>query len=194
MLSSAAAVAPIAGAAQAGGTSGNNNPDMNTLRFRRPCSATNNGADRRETIFPPTVFTDVKYTRGILIPNTAVGSASANDAADGLEVAGLPSADSLECDSPAKNQADQQPKNSIEDVAIQIPNDYFGHQDRRAYWPGRAGGGDPRLPSLSTDEAARWIDKHAAHAAARRRSPMNTVRLLGTITLHFEEKVSIGSL
>lgn len=74
--------------------------------------------------------------------------------------------------------------NGIEEVVIQMPNNYF--QTRRRVHGNTA----PILPSLSKNDSSRWNDAYAAQACSRRRSPMNAVRLLGTITLLFEEKVS----
>jgi hypothetical protein len=73
--------------------------------------------------------------------------------------------------------------NGIEEVVIQIPNNYF--QTRRRVHGNTA----PTLPNLSKNDSSRWNDAYAAQACSRRRSPMNAVRLLGTITLLFEEKV-----
>lgn len=149
-----------AAAVSAANAAGPPNLDPNTLRFRRPrpsssASAPAGAGNGREGyIFPPTVFTDAKYTRGILVPNSTITDNSAVNNNDNGRI--------------------------LEDVAIQIPADYFDLE-----------GGRPRqLPALSRDEAARWNDTFAAQAAARRRCPMEAVRLLGTITLPFEEKVS----
>ena len=75
--------------------------------------------------------------------------------------------------------------NGIEEVVIQMPNNYF--QTRRRVHGNTA----PTLPSLSKNDSSRWNDAYAAQACSRRRSPMNAVRLLGTITLLFEEKVRL---
>ena len=75
--------------------------------------------------------------------------------------------------------------NDIEEVVIQMPNNYF--QTRRRVHGNTA----PTLPNLSKNDSSRWNDAYAAQACSRRRSPMNAVRLLGTITLLFEEKVRL---
>ena len=60
--------------------------------------------------------------------------------------------------------------NGIEEVVIQIPNNYF--QTRRRVHGNTA----PTLPSLSKNDSSRWNDAYAAQACSRRRSPMNAVR------------------
>ena len=113
------------------------------------------------TLFPLTIFTDCVYTRGILVPNNNNTTTSNNNAAE---------------------------DGGVEEVVVQIPNDYFGQDNPRTTTTSTTT--PPRtIPALSENDAARWNDNYAAQAAARRRSPMNAVRLLGTITLSFEEKV-----
>ena len=75
--------------------------------------------------------------------------------------------------------------NGIEEVVVQMPNNYI--QTRRRVHGNTA----PTLPSLSQNDSSRWNDAYAAQACSRRRSPMNAVRLLGTITLLFDEKVRL---
>jgi hypothetical protein len=79
------------------------------------------------------------------------------------------------------------------DVEVAIPANYFCAEDHHnvkarhlPYTYGTRGG--RKLPMLSESEAKMWTQRHAAHAAACRRFPMEAVRLLGTITLYFDER------
>ena len=74
--------------------------------------------------------------------------------------------------------------NALEEVTINIPNDYFRNDGNNR---------DRSLPMLSSEEANYWNHSIAAHAAARRRSPMEVGRFLGTITLDFEESTGTKS-
>ena len=133
-----------------------------SILFRRPIGMMeDNHDDNTNTIFPPVVYTDATYSRGILVAN-------ANDAATNNAAAA------------AGNEHDLE-----QEVSISIPNDYFVNNAR-----GGVSGVEVAVPRLAADEAARWADSHAAHAAAKRRSPMQIGRLLGTISLGFEERVS----
>ena len=114
----------------------------NTLTFRRPHSSSIEEA----LIFPPTIYTNATYSRGILVPNATNNGA----VVDG---------------------------NDIEEVSIQIPGDYFTSSSHS-------------LPSLTSDEAMNWNHGIAAHAASRRRPPMEIGRLLGTIQLHFRDETT----
>ena len=106
------------------------------LRFRRPARAASAGPGAAPaSLFPPAVFTDARYSRGILVSAPAAAA-------------------------PA---------------AVRVPPDYFA--DGRA---ARA--------ALSPEEASAWGHGIAAHAAAGRRFPMQVGRLLGTITLRFDER------
>ena len=83
------------------------------------------------------------------------------------------------------------------DVTIQLPTDYYANDSNnnirdntnRSSSHAPTNNNTRRVPALSNNEAMRWCNNYAAQAAARRREPMNTVRLLGVITLLFEEKV-----
>lgn len=82
---------------------------------------------------------------------------------------------------------------ACQDVEVEVPADYFCAEDHHnvkarhlPYKYGTRGG--RTVPMLSELEAKMWTQRHAAHAAAQRRFPMEAVRLLGTITLHFEER------
>ena len=140
--------------------SAGSNASNNIVQFRRPIVTEDNHHDNNNTIFPPVVYTDATYSRGILVAN-------ANDATNNAAAA-------------AGNEHD------LETVSISIPNDYFVNNNNA----GQSNYISDVLPRLSADEAARWADSHAAHAAAKRRSPMQIGRLLGTISLGFEERVS----
>jgi hypothetical protein len=114
---------------------------LNTLRFRRPHSASTEPA-----IFPPTIYTTATYSRGILIPNPPTNNAAV-----------------IDC-------------NNLEEVSIPIPSDYF--QSSHA------------LPALTAEQSINWNHGIAAHAASRRRPPMDIGWLLGTITLYFEDSTT----
>ena len=140
-------------AAAVGGGGGSSSSSTTRKKKKNKKSAT------PSTLFPPTIFTDCVYTRGILVPNNNNPTTTANN----------------------NNAAED---GGVEEVVVQIPNDYFGQDNPlTTTTPPRT------IPALSENDAARWNDNYAAQAAARRRSPMNAVRLLGTITLSFEEKV-----
>lgn len=113
-----------------------------SLRFKRPVS-TSNEAKELPTIFPPTIYTNASYSRGILIPNNNAVTVNKTD------------------------------NDEIEEVIVPVPADYTTAAHVH--------------PALSSQEATVWNHGIAAHAASRRRPPMEIGRLLGTITLHFEE-------
>eukprot|EP00956_Cyclotella_meneghiniana_P002044 scaffold2280_cov68-Cyclotella_meneghiniana.AAC.1 len=115
---------------------------MATSRFKRPVSTSNEAKDL-PTIFPPTIYTNASYSRGILIPNNNAVTVNKTD------------------------------NDEIEEVIVPVPADYTTTAHVH--------------PALSSQEATVWNHGIAAHAASRRRPPMEIGRLLGTITLHFEE-------
>ena len=85
-----------------------------------------------------------------------------------------------------------------QDVEVEVPADYFCAEDHHnvkarhlPYKYGTRGG--RTVPMLSELEATMWTQRHAAHAAAQRRFPMEAVRLLGTITLYFEGRSEKGA-
>ena len=63
--------------------------------------------------------------------------------------------------------------NDTEEVIVPVPSDYTTTAHVQ--------------PALSPQEATVWNHSIAAHAASRRRPPMEIGRLLGTITFFFEE-------
>ena len=227
-------------------------------------------ADDEPTIFPPTLFTDALYSRGVLIPNpfdtNAEGSAAAATAAAqrdtnannntsrfyvGCKVAkdfdGTIYRGTITKYTAATNEdnsealwhvayedGDEEDYNRQElldaiglydqvsitgtssidgagavvnidstvdvcqDVEVEVPADYFCAEDHHnvkarhlPYKYGTRGG--RTVPMLSELEATMWTQRHAAHAAAQRRFPMEAVRLLGTITLYFEERSEKGA-
>ena len=82
---------------------------------------------------------------------------------------------------------------ACQDVEVEVPSDFFCAEDHHnvkarhlPYKYGTRGG--RTVPMLSELEATMWTQRHAAHAAAQRRFPMEAVRLLGSITLYFEER------
>lgn len=139
----------------------NNYDQTMTVRFRRPRQQSGTA---EELIFPPTVYTDAKYTKGILIP--AVRSNDNDNDRNAEDV--------------AHDDGD------TEEVALQIPEDYFRHDNET-----RDGNNDNLLPTLSQNEVAAWNHNIAAFSAAKRRFPMQVARLLGTITLHFKGGTSL---
>jgi len=133
----------------------NNEQTIMTVRFRRPRQS----RTEEELIFPPTVYTDAKYTEGILIP----------------------AARSIDNDNDSNVEEAVHDDSDTEEVAVQIPENYFRHYDNDT-----RDGNDNLLPTLSQNEVATWNHNIAAFSAAKRRFPMQIARLLGTITLYFK--------
>lgn len=128
-----------------------------TVRFRRSRGSRRNAGRNEEhadrLIFPPTVYSDSNYTRGILIPDSS--NYGSND--------------------------EEESAHSTEEITVEIPADYFRRDTRDRYH-------NVLLPTLTQNEGALWNHSIAAFSASKRRYPMNVARLLGTITLYFDEK------
>ena len=244
----------------------------NVMKFSMPIprhsASSAASADDEPTIFPPTLFTDALYSRGVLIPNpfdtNVEGSAAAAAAQHdtnannntsrfyvGCKVAkdfdGTVYRGTITKYTAATNEdnsealwhvayedGDEEDYNRQElldaiglydqvsitgtssidgagavvnidstvdvcqDVEVEVPADYFCAEDHHnvkarhlPYKYGTRGG--RTVPMLSELEATMWTQRHAAHAAAQRRFPMEAVRLLGTITLYFEERSEKGA-
>ena len=237
------------------------NPDPpNVLRFQRPRSSVvaEIGSDEEQFIFPPTIFTDATYNRGILVPNNDNGAQREDggfgnarrvakdfdgtvhlgtvtdynsngfvqlwhvtyDDGDEEDFNRKELDDAIALYKQQKRGGDDEDEDdndgrcAISNVEIELPYDYFGpdHHNikcrdlmygyggcitdalsstsrstiRRT--TGSTSGGNVRvLPVLTPEEAAMWTHKNAAHAAAHRRFPSQALRLLGTITLYFDE-------
>ena len=140
-----------------------------TVRFRRPRRSENEEEHKdEEFIFPPTVYTDAKYTKGILLP----AASPINDGDDGHD-------DGI-----------------TEEVSVQIPQNYFRQDVSSASCASntirdrvsKRRGCEDRLPILTENEVNVWNHNIAASCAANRRFPMQIGRLLGTITLFFDER------
>ena len=229
------------------------------MKFTLPRSASEATA-AESTIFPPTLFTDALYSRGVLIPNVVhggggngpepnsthrfyVGSRVAKDF-DGTIHRGTATKytagnrgnngnDTEELwhvlyddgdeedfnrqellDAIALHQQEESADSNLgapvsiessidecREVEVEVPADYFCWEDHHnvkakhlPYAYGTHARGGRRVPMLTEEEARMWGQKHAAHAAAQRRFPMEAVRLLGTITLYFDEIAEEESL
>ena len=219
----------------------------NVLRFQRPHSSLLEEEDPRseeQFIFPPTIFTDATYTRGIMVANNdnngqqqykkrrvakdCDGTIYLGTVTDYKDDGGrrrwhityddgdeedfnrseLTGAIALYEEHEGKQDGEDANGGSsggnidIDQVEMEIPYDYFGpdhHNVKCRDLPYDYGGcmtdaknntshcGPRLLPVLSQDEAIMWTQKKAAHAASNRRFPMQANRLLGTITLYFDE-------
>ena len=138
---------------------------MAPVRFRRPRRSREEQADTNRLIFPPTVYTDATYTKGILIPDVRSNRDNHGDGSDNEEIV--------------------HGESITEEVVVEIPENYFRNdtQDRNA--------NDSLLhlqPVLSQNKVATWNHQIAPFSAVSRRFPMQIGRLLGTITLHFDDK------
>lgn len=131
------------------------------VRFRRPRRSRNETEHTDRLIFPPTVYTDANYTKGILIPD-----ARSNHGNDGDD---------------SNNEETAHGGSITEEVVVQIPENYF-RQDNDTQ-----NRNDNLLPALSQNEVVAWNHHIAAFSAASRRFPMQVARLLGTITLYFDD-------
>ena len=124
------------------------NEQTMTVRFRRPRRSENEEDEHNDQfIFPPIVYTDAKYTKGVLIPEA----------------------------SPV-NEEEEDNDGITEEVSVQMPQNYFRRDDEDC------------LPILTENEVNVWNHNIAASCAANRRFPMQVGRLLGTITLYFDER------
>lgn len=233
------------------------------MKFILPRSASEATA-AESTIFPPTLFTDALYSRGVLIPNVVQGGGGNSEpgAEEGDEAQQPNATDRFYVGSRVAKDFDgaihrgtvtkytagnrgnngngtealwhvqydggdeedfnrQELLNAIalhqreegansklgapvsiessidefREVKVEVPADYFCWEDHHnvkakqlSYAYGTHARGGRRAPMLTEEEARMWGQKHAAHAAAQRRFPMEAVRLLGTITLYFRRR------
>ena len=83
---------------------------MAPVRFRRPRrSREQEAADTDRLIFPPTVYTDANYTKGILIPDARLNHDNHGDSNDNGETA--------------------HGESITEEVVVEIPENYFRLDD-----------------------------------------------------------------
>lgn len=141
---------------------------MTPVRFRRPRRSRNETEHKDRLIFPPTVYTDANYTNGILIPDARSNHGIDDDGSNNEEIA--------------------HGNSSTEEVVVQIPENYF-RQDN----DDQNRSDNLLTAALSQNEVAAWNHHIAAFSAASRRFPMQVARLLGTITLYFDDKKEGGT-
>lgn len=136
------------------------------LTMKRRAHLSSHGSSNM--FFPPTIFTDAMYRRGIMVPNNDDGS----------------DPDSIRTELPYDYFGSD--RHNVK--ARHLPYGFGGCKTEAGKTTVRL------LPVLSEPEVELWAHKNAAFAAAGRRFPMEINRFLGSITLLLEEHLSESSI